>query len=64
MKLTKKSQEMMDILEEYFSEVTFSNPIATLSYGNRIVKISPEIFNYDYGGAGRKEKPRSLESAL
>ncbi len=62
MKLTKEAQRMMDILEEHFSNVTFADPIATLSHGNRTVQVTQELFDYDYGGAGRKEGPRSPEA--
>jgi len=63
MKLTKKSQRMMDILEEYFSDVTFADPVATLAYDDRKISVTQELYDYDYGGADRKEGPRSPEAA-
>ncbi len=59
MKLTKKSQKMMDILEDIFGDIDFDKPIAILSYGGKETKISLEIFNYDYGGEKKREGPRS-----
>ena len=64
MKLTKKAQQMMDTLEEYFSEVTFADPIAILTHNDRIEKITPQIFNYSYGGKDNKEGPKSEEAAM
>ncbi|MCK5536182.1 MAG: hypothetical protein KAI79_05100 [Bacteroidales bacterium] len=64
MKLTKKAQNMMDILEEYFSEITFSEPIAILNYNDRMAKITPQVFNYDYGGKDSDEGPKSDEAEI
>ena len=60
MKLTKKAQEMMDILEDAFADVEFADPVAWLTYEDREVKITQEIFNYNYG---EKEGPKSSEAA-
>ncbi len=64
MKLTKKAQKIMDALEDAFSEIDFSDPIAILSYDDREAKISPEIFNYDYGGKDKEEGPKSYEAGI
>ena len=63
MKLTKKAQMMMDRLEEYFSEERIENPIAVLTYENRQVEITQEIYKYDYGGQDRKEGPLTEQAA-
>ena len=59
MKLTKKAQEMMDILEDAFADIDFANPVALLTYEDREAKITQEIFNYNYG---EKEGPKSPEA--
>ncbi|PHS36917.1 MAG: hypothetical protein COB07_11885 [Sulfurovum sp.] len=64
MKLTKKVQTMMDILENAFGEIDFIEPIAILRYDERIAKISPEIFNYDYGEKEKDGKPKSAEAEI
>lgn len=64
MKLTKKAQKIMDRLEDAFGEIDFNEPIAILSYGDREAKISPEIFNYNYGGKDQQEGPRSYEAEI
>ncbi len=65
MKLTKKAQKMMDALEDAFSDVDFNEPIAILRYDDREAKITPEIFNYDYGGGeDSKEGPKSNEAKI
>lgn len=60
MKLTKKVQKMMDILEDAFADVEFVDPVAWLTYEDREVKITQEIFNYNYG---EKEGPKSPEAS-
>ena len=64
MKLTKKAQKMMDILEDAFGEIDFIEPVAILSYDDKTAKISPEIFNYDYGKKEKDGKPKSIESEI
>ncbi len=64
MKLTKKVQTMMDILEDAFGEIDFIEPIAILSYDDKTAKISPEIFNYDYGEKEKDGKPKSIEAEV
>ncbi len=64
MKLTKKAQKMMDILEDAFGEIDFIEPIAILRYDDKIAKISPEIFNYDYGEKEKDGKPKSIEAEI
>ncbi len=64
MKLTKKVQKIMDVLEEAFADVDFIDPLAILRYDDRETKISQEIFNYDYGGEKKKEGPRSPKAAI
>ena len=64
MKLTKKSQKMMDALEDAFADIGFSDPVAILRYDDKETRISQEIFNYDYGGEKKKEGPRSPEAVI
>ena len=63
MKLSVKSQNMMDILEEYFSNVSFPDPVAILRYGDKVARVTQEIFNYDYGGGKKKEGPGSPQAS-